>query len=41
VESLVRALVAFQHTAVYWAMLFFFGFYPVFSAIVWLITSMV
>ena len=34
-------LVAFQHTTVYWVMLVFFGFYPVFSAIVWLVTSVV
>lgn len=38
-ETVVAILVAFQHTTVYWVMLFFFGFYPVFSAIVWLITS--
>ena len=34
-------LVSFQHTTVYWVMLVFFGFYPVFSAIVWLVTSVV
>jgi biofilm PGA synthesis N-glycosyltransferase PgaC len=41
VDALIRLLVAFQHTTVYWVMLFFFGFYPVFSAIVWLTTSIV
>lgn len=40
-DTLVRLLVGFQHTTAYWAMLFFFGFYPVFSAIVWLTTSIV
>ena len=34
-------LISFQHTTVYWVMLVFFGFYPVFSAIVWLVTSVV
>jgi len=32
-------LIAFQHTTVYWIMLLFFGFYPILSAIVWLVTS--
>jgi biofilm PGA synthesis N-glycosyltransferase PgaC len=34
-------LISFQHTTAYWVMLVFFGFYPVFSAIVWLVTSVV
>ncbi|MGZ9196590.1 MAG: glycosyltransferase [Candidatus Deferrimicrobiaceae bacterium] len=34
-------LVSFQDTTAYWVMLVFFGFYPVFSAIVWLVTSVV
>jgi len=37
--KIIAVLVAFQHTNVYWIMLVFFGFYPVFSAIVWLTTS--
>ena len=32
-------LIAFQHTTVYWVILLFFGFYPMLSAIVWLVTS--
>src|SRR5512134_3171304 len=40
-DTVVRFLVGFQHTTTYWVMLFFFGFYPVFSAIVWLTTSIV
>ncbi|HZD54769.1 MAG TPA: glycosyltransferase family 2 protein [Candidatus Aquicultoraceae bacterium] len=34
-------LIDFQHTTAYWIMLVFFGFYPVFSAIVWLTTSII
>jgi hypothetical protein len=41
VDTVARLLVAFQHTMVYWVLLFFFGFYPVFSAIIWLTTSLV
>jgi biofilm PGA synthesis N-glycosyltransferase PgaC len=41
VDLLARFLQGFQHTTVYMAMLFFFGFYPIFSAIVWLTTSLV
>ncbi len=40
-DPFVRLLVDFQHTTAYWVMLVFFGFYPVFSAIVWLTTSIV
>ncbi len=40
-NDVIRLMIAFQHTAVYWIMLVFFGFYPIFSAIVWLITSVV
>ena len=39
--EIIAALVAFQHTNVYWVILVFFGFYPVFSAIVWLTTSII
>jgi hypothetical protein len=38
---IITALVAFQHTSAYWIMLVFFGFYPVFSAIVWRLTTSV
>ncbi len=38
---LARILVSFQHSTPYIVMLFFFGFYPIFSAIVWLTTSLV
>ena len=38
-DSLVQAMVAFQHTTLYWALLLYFGFYPVFSAVVWVTTS--
>lgn len=40
-EPLAGYLVAFQQTALYIAMLLFFGFYPVFSAVVWLTTSFI
>lgn len=40
-DSATRLFIAFQHSAAYRGMLFFFGFYPVFSAIVWLTTSIV
>ena len=40
-QETARILIAFQHTALYWAMLLFFGLYPVLSAIVWLVTSAV
>lgn len=39
--EIIASLIAFQHTNVYWVMLVFFGFYPVFSAIVWLVTSVI
>jgi len=31
----------FQHTTLYWVMLIYFGFYPVFSAVVWVTTSVI
>src|SRR5512139_1908374 len=37
--SLAAFLTAFQHSWLYFAMLFFFGIYPVLSAVVWLTTS--
>lgn len=40
-DFLTDAFVAFQHTTPYRAMLFFFGFYPVLSAVVWLTTSLI
>src|SRR5512142_1574749 len=40
-ELLAGYLDAFQHTALYLAMLLFFGFYPVLSAVVWLTTSFI
>jgi len=40
-DFLVQAMVAFQHTTLYWALLLFFGFYPVFSAVVWVTTSII
>jgi len=40
-EHLTGYLVAFQHTGLYLAMLLFFGFYPVLSAVVWLTTSFI
>jgi len=40
-DTLVAGLLAFQHTTAYWVMLTFFGFYPIFSAVVWLTTSLV
>ena len=36
-----EVLVAFQGTGIYLAMLFFFGFYPVLSAVVWVTTSFI
>ena len=39
--AFAEGLVAFQHTWIYLAMLGFFGFYPVMSAVVWLATSMI
>ncbi len=39
-EAVAGALVSFQQTWIYIAMLLFFGFYPVLSAIVWLTTSL-
>ncbi len=38
--TVAEALVSLQHTWIYLAMLFFFGVYPVLSAIVWLMTSL-
>src|SRR3989337_4396958 len=38
---MIDFLVSIQPTTVYWVMLVFFGFYPVFSAIVWLVTSVI
>jgi len=40
-DLLTGYLVAFQHTGLYLAMLLFFGFYPVLSAVVWLTTSFI
>src|SRR5512139_3487540 len=34
-------MIAFQHTTVYRAMLTYFGFYPVLSAVVWITTSLI
>ncbi len=39
-QTVADALASFQHTWIYIAMLVFFGFYPVLSAIVWLTTSL-
>lgn len=39
-EAVAGVLGSFQHTRIYVAMLLFFGFYPVLSAIVWLTTSL-
>ena len=38
-EEFSGLLIDFQHTTVYWCMLLFFGFYPVLSAVIWLVTS--
>ncbi len=40
-EAFAAFLATFQHTWLYFAMLFFFGVYPVLSAVVWLTTSAV
>jgi biofilm PGA synthesis N-glycosyltransferase PgaC len=40
-DALAHAMVAFQHSTIYWAMLAYFGFYPVFSAVVWVTTSVI
>jgi len=38
-EGITGLLIDFQHTGTYWGMLLFFGFYPMFSAILWLVTA--
>jgi biofilm PGA synthesis N-glycosyltransferase PgaC len=40
-DHLVAGMNFFQHTTLYWVMLIFFGFYPVFSAVVWVTTSVI
>ena len=40
-DHLIAGMNFFQHTTLYWVMLMFFGFYPIFSAVVWVITSMI
>lgn len=40
-DHLIAGMNFFQHTTLYWVMLIYFGFYPVFSAVVWVITSMI
>ena len=40
-DAVARAMIAFQHTTVYWAMLVYFGLYPVLSAVVWVTTSLI
>jgi biofilm PGA synthesis N-glycosyltransferase PgaC len=40
-DHLVAGMNFFQHTTLYWVMLTFFGFYPIFSAVVWVITAMI
>ncbi|HWS16203.1 MAG TPA: glycosyltransferase family 2 protein [Candidatus Methylomirabilis sp.] len=40
-DYLVAGMNSFQHTTLYWVMLMYFGFYPVFSAVVWVATSFI
>jgi len=40
-DQLVAGMEYFQHTALYRAMLLYFGFYPIFSAVVWVTTSVI
>jgi len=40
-DHLVAGMNFFQHTTLYWVMLMFFGIYPVFSAVVWVTTSVI
>jgi len=40
-DHLIGGMNFFQHTTLYWVMLIYFGFYPVFSAVVWVTTSVI
>jgi len=40
-DQVIAGMVFFQHTTLYWVMLTYFGFYPVFSAVVWVTTSII
>jgi len=40
-DQFIAGMNYFQHTTLYWAMLVFFGFYPIFSAVIWVFTSMI
>lgn len=40
-DHLIAGMNFFQHTTLYWVMLVYFGFYPVFSAVVWVSTSVI
>jgi biofilm PGA synthesis N-glycosyltransferase PgaC len=40
-DHLIAGMNFFQHTTLYWVMLIYFGFYPVFSAVVWVTTSVI
>ena len=40
-DLLIAGMNFFQHTTLYWVMLIYFGFYPVFSAVVWVTTSVI
>jgi biofilm PGA synthesis N-glycosyltransferase PgaC len=40
-DHLIAGMIYFQQTTLYWVMLTFFGFYPIFSAVVWVSTSLI
>ena len=40
-DHVASGMTFFQHTTLYWVMLVYFGFYPVFSAVVWVTTSII
>lgn len=40
-DQVAAGMIFFQHTTLYWVMLVYFGFYPIFSAVVWVTTSVI